>query len=76
MPVRPGLVPGIHAVTLRVSLRTQTVASASASAMFWTVGLHGGVDGRDKPGHDEQGWRATLSDGWRPLPRFRRSPRH
>jgi hypothetical protein len=52
MPVMPGLVPGIHAVTLRVGFRTQTIASASASALFGNVGSHCGVDGRDKPGHD------------------------
>jgi hypothetical protein len=48
----PGLVPGIHAATLRVDFRTRTIAVARRLRFLKAVVAHCGVDGRDKPGHD------------------------
>jgi hypothetical protein len=70
IPVMPGLIPGIHAVPLRVSFRTRTIAAARRCAIFGTLSAHWGVDGRDKPGHDGIG---AFS---RPKPRIGRLSEH
>jgi hypothetical protein len=48
----PGLVPGIHAVTLLVSFRIPTPLLHEPVPYSLTCVPPRGVDGRDKPGHD------------------------